>query len=311
MINHMANLVEISIVGGIVTYFFSIFSGGIIISFLSMAIGITKKIKFYEKHALQMLSMSFWALLCYIVLEIVLGYLFIKFLKFPLDLTQLKDVFFKSSILKLDIASILASFALIVMLFLLKNRIKNFKGVFVFLLLICCVLLWFGVYVALNLKFVVFTQGIFELEHIYFRDILLPKQILPAFIGWNYLFFSIGIAGSVSTFYLMIRRNKDDYGRDYYKFSIPVSAKWISSYLFGLTLTIVQTWMVYGGIEKISYNVFYLLGALILLIGIELVLGVKLIKNSHPIRLKEVMIINPILSLLISLNFVMLAFKLF
>jgi hypothetical protein len=69
--------------------------------------------------------------------------------------------------------------------------------------------------------------------------------------------------------------------------------------------------MVYGGIEKISYNVFYLLGALILLIGIELVLGVKLIKNSHPIRLKEVMIINPILSLLISLNFVMLAFKLF
>ncbi|WP_320005795.1 hypothetical protein [Maridesulfovibrio sp.] len=41
-----------------------------------------------------------------------------------------------------------------------------------------------------------------------------------------YLIMSMAFAASASGLYLVLRRNKDDFGRDYYKFSLPVVSRW-------------------------------------------------------------------------------------
>ncbi len=41
-----------------------------------------------------------------------------------------------------------------------------------------------------------------------------------------YLIMALSFAASIGGLYLVLRRNKDDFGRDYYKFSLPVIAKW-------------------------------------------------------------------------------------
>ncbi|WP_320170587.1 hypothetical protein [Maridesulfovibrio sp.] len=41
-----------------------------------------------------------------------------------------------------------------------------------------------------------------------------------------YLVMALSFAATASGFYLVLRRNKDDFGRDYYKFALPVIARW-------------------------------------------------------------------------------------
>ncbi|XPV74941.1 MAG: hypothetical protein ACNI27_09895 [Desulfovibrio sp.] len=53
---------------------------------------------------------------------------------------------------------------------------------------------------------------------------------------------ALSSAGAMSLIYLVLRRNKDDFGRDYYKFSLPLAARW-SIYPTILVL-IAQFWLV-------------------------------------------------------------------
>ncbi|OEU65654.1 MAG: hypothetical protein BA863_01185 [Desulfovibrio sp. S3730MH75] len=55
-----------------------------------------------------------------------------------------------------------------------------------------------------------------------------------------YLVMSLSFAATIGGLYLVLRRNKDDFGRDYYKFSLPVVAKW------ALFPTILQLALVTG-----------------------------------------------------------------
>ncbi|GAU09736.1 hypothetical protein [Desulfoplanes formicivorans] len=60
-------------------------------------------------------------------------------------------------------------------------------------------------------------------------------QILPAIppahslfwpIGVQWAFMAITLTAVLGSLYLLIRRYRDDFGRDYYKFALPVCAKW-------------------------------------------------------------------------------------
>jgi hypothetical protein len=45
-------------------------------------------------------------------------------------------------------------------------------------------------------------------------------------IGIQWAFTSLSLAAVLGSLYLLVRRNRDDFGRDYYKFALPVCAKW-------------------------------------------------------------------------------------
>ena len=52
--------------------------------------------------------------------------------------------------------------------------------------------------------------------------------IKPLFwpIGVQWAFMALTLAGVLGSLYLLLRRNRDDFGRDYYKFALPICAKW-------------------------------------------------------------------------------------
>ncbi|WP_147821746.1 hypothetical protein [Salidesulfovibrio onnuriiensis] len=65
-----------------------------------------------------------------------------------------------------------------------------------------------------------------------------PSLFWP--MALQYAALSLGAGAGLSLVYMVWRRNKDDYGRDYYKFSLPLAAKWA---IFGVLLqTLAQGW---------------------------------------------------------------------
>jgi hypothetical protein len=83
--------------------------------------------------------------------------------------------------------------------------------------------------------------------------------------------------------YLILRRNKDDFGRDYYRFALPQAARW------GLALlapaAIAVGWLGFRGMIWTP-----LLGASMAVAGGAALIGVWLnaraIRSHHPLRLK-------------------------
>ena len=68
---------------------------------------------------------------------------------------------------------------------------------------------------------------------VFFRDIPLtsPAFLPPIRSAWWPLVslwpvMSLSVAAGMGLFYLMLRRNKDDWGRDYYRFAVPFLGKW-------------------------------------------------------------------------------------
>jgi len=288
---------------GILTFVFGIFSGGLLISLFSILLGKIKKIKFYEKLSIQMLRMSFFSFVLFFILDALFIYFLIYVSKFKLQFEQINELFLKNSLIQIDISLIFGGIFLLIILYLLKNTLKKYSVVFILILAIINILLWTGIYASVIFKLYYFKNNAlnFNLE---INNLLIPKDIHPVLIFWSYIFLSIGVSSLYGTFYLMIRRNRDDFGRDYYKFSIPSCARWSYSLLFFLTILIVKDFLLFGNFKQVPLMVWELLGAVFLVVLLVFILNYRLIKSDHPIRLKEIIVINPILGIIISILFV-------
>ncbi|GAB6162582.1 hypothetical protein JCM12298_17410 [Desulfothermus naphthae] len=296
---------SLGVPGGILTFVFGIFSGGLLISLFSMLFGKIKKIKFYEKLSIQILRMSFFSFLVYLILGILSACYLIKFSEFKFQLEQIKEFFLKNLFVQIDLTIIVASIFLFIILFLLKNLFKKSTGLYILILLIINILWWVGMYGAQIFNFYYLKNNTSLLN---IKNLLLPKDMFLILIFWSYLFFSLGISSLYSTFYLMIRRNKDDFGRDYYKFSIPACAKWSYGLIFFLLSSIAMNLIYFKDFRQIPLFIWVVLGGIFVLIIVGLLLNNKLIKSVHPIRFKEIMVLNPFLGLIISILFVIKLF---
>ncbi|MCF8085463.1 MAG: hypothetical protein K9J48_01095 [Desulfohalobiaceae bacterium] len=93
----------------------------------------------------------------------------------------------------------------------------------------------------------------------------------------------VGGAGIAGMGYLILRRNKDDFGRDYYRFAMPQAARW------GLVLlapvAIAAGWL---GLRGLTWTP--VLASSLALVGVAALVGVwlnvRVIRSSHPLRLK-------------------------
>lgn len=93
----------------------------------------------------------------------------------------------------------------------------------------------------------------------------------------------VGGAGIAGMGYLILRRNKDDFGRDYYRFAMPQAARWG---LFLLApVAILAGWLGFRGVAWTT-----VLASSLALVGIAALAGVwlnaRVIRSSHPLRLK-------------------------
>ncbi len=107
----------------------------------------------------------------------------------------------------------------------------------------------------------------------------------------QFTFFAIGAAAGISLVYLVLRRNKDDYGRDYYKFALPLAARGATGalllgivcqgWIFGLLSSEIRTLILHSGMGVLWSAV----------LGISILcclLWSLLARTANPMRMKWV-----------------------
>ncbi len=140
---------------------------------------------------------------------------------------------------------------------------------------------------------------------LFFRDVGLSS---PAFLPprgsalWPlmalWLPLSLCLASAIGQCYLLLRRNADDWGRDYYRFAAPFLAKWhLAS---GLAVLMVLVWL-YASLKGVFNlhlpQIFYAGTASAAALGLAMILSLFVSLSENPMRLKLSMIGAAVLSL--------------
>ncbi|MFW6325029.1 MAG: hypothetical protein ACOC0U_08205 [Desulfovibrionales bacterium] len=132
--------------------------------------------------------------------------------------------------------------------------------------------------------------------------ILSPGESLqldfPTLMGWegDSLFWpvliqiflkTIGLAGAAVLPYLLWRRNKDDFGRDYYNWSVSTASKWAVIFLLGQLL--ILPWYYLLGLLRTEW-IAYAAGGAIVALFLAAAVWLLLIRSRTPLRYKGMMI---------------------
>ncbi len=111
---------------------------------------------------------------------------------------------------------------------------------------------------------------------------------------------SLTQAGALATLYCILRRNKDDFGRDYYTYALKLGSKWaLSASAAAMACQgalLAKLWPVARELPArplIFWSSATALGAL----ALAAILWILVIRNQHPLRLKLHLVVAWVLSL--------------
>ena len=102
---------------------------------------------------------------------------------------------------------------------------------------------------------------------------------------------SLSAAAGLGLFYLIMRRNKDDWGRDYYRFAAPFLGKW--QFVGGIGTLAVLAWLflsLKGIINLFLPQIFYAGAAGVVCLTAAMLLSLCLWFSENPMRLKGCML---------------------
>jgi hypothetical protein len=109
---------------------------------------------------------------------------------------------------------------------------------------------------------------------------------------------SLYLGAGAGLCYLLLRRNADDWGRDYYRFAAPFLAKW--HLVCGLVVLLVLIWL-YASLKGVFNlhlpQIFYAAMAAVACLGLSMALALLVGTSENPMRLKLSMVGMAALSL--------------
>ncbi len=286
----------------IISFIFCSILGGLTIATASLTYGWKKKKGFLEKYAQQILKMTLWFIIGYILI-IAGGSLYLsKVTTHPIISFTLKGIISilkKNYVIALPFEGIFFCFFLCGFLYFLWDLFKGVKLLRVIIITFTTLSLWMCVYLITNSKVILFSKGLYALEQMAFSRLLIPSSEISIVLVLTYLALALGTGGANLSLFLILRRKRDDYGRDYYKYVVPLSCKWNMVFLFLIPLILLWILLVYRGhlpeLYPLLYTAFLIAVLLCVIIGID----IKVIRSPQPLRLKEVLFISPVISLLI------------
>ncbi len=124
----------------------------------------------------------------------------------------------------------------------------------------------------------------------------LDSTFWPLAIQW--IFTVITLAAILGSIYLLIRRNRDDFGRDYYKFALQVCAKWAVFPLIGMVIACF--WLAVLAFPQIGFPAPPSLLAAIAIRAFSLmpclIIWILLIRNPNPLRFKGMILTTGLLA---------------
>ena len=259
-------------------------SGALVISWCSELFGTWQKKIFLDKFAWQMSRLATILTLGLFLTFVILG-AGSYFLDLPFSglKKQAQDFFLVAG------ALLTLSAILLVFYWSLWQKLKKNKGIHLLLgvLAVCCLKIFLVV-----LIFAGYFQAAPEAvaQQIFIAGFPLPpltSLIYP--LGLQTLILSVTAGASLALLYLLLRRNLDDFGRDYYRYVVILTAKWLIASLFLSFLPCVWVYFLLG--KKILVSSLYLPGGVILASFVLIVvLNTVLIRSKQPLRLKGVMV---------------------
>ena len=190
------------------------------------------------------------------------------------------DIFWDFSLLLCLLAAILFS-----LYYFLWNKLKKFKVFHLFL----------GALAVLSMK--IFLVLLFWAA---FRELMIVPEVIPEadsiFLPITAQIFIISLWGGacLSLVYLLIRRNRDDFGRDYYRYALGFGAKWAVFFTVASPLTCIWLYLVMD--NGFDFTYIAVPGAIYLLALILTVLVLwRIIRSDQPLRNKAAIGLCPVL----------------
>lgn len=116
-------------------------------------------------------------------------------------------------------ATSLAFFVLGLVHFSTWKSMRNAKGVHIALGLLAAAVSVAAVAMAVPAKLMIAQPGEASFQSVFSSSMALPMAVM-------YPLLSISSAAALSCAYLVLRRNRDDFGRDYYNFGLRLAARW-------------------------------------------------------------------------------------
>ncbi|MFP4167793.1 MAG: hypothetical protein ACLFSY_02960 [Desulfonatronovibrionaceae bacterium] len=111
--------------------------------------------------------------------------------------------------------------------------------------------------------------------------------VYPLLLQW--LFFALTAGGTASLLFLLIRRNRDDFGRDYYRYALRACSKWVLiSTLFGFVPCAWIGWLLRPNLRVLPLILPGAVSALAALCLCTFVL--VLIRTAQPLRYKGIIL---------------------
>ncbi|MFW6037049.1 MAG: hypothetical protein ACOCPS_04360 [Desulfonatronovibrio sp.] len=133
-----------------------------------------------------------------------------------------------------------------------------------------------------------------------YRELLTAPELMPEIdsiflpmLAQTFLLCLSG-ASALALIYLLARRNRDDYGRDYYRFALGFGAKW--ALFFGVASPLSCVWLFLVMKNGFDFTYVIIPGAVYVLALIIMVLVLwRIIRSDQPLRNKAAIGICPVL----------------
>lgn len=274
-----------SLVLALAGLFFGVVCGGPLMSVINEFRGWRWKTPFQDKFAQQtarMSTVSLGALLLVSAATFIAAFLFQKF-----KMEKLLLYFEPGHGFPLFLW--LTGFVLLTLYYLTWKRLKRRKTWHWCLGLLGVLALWLSVLGGINL---ILRLLLIKESHL-FRECLwicllwnLRTDLLWPVLG-HVLLIALGCSGAYSTNYLLLRRTKDDFGRDYYRSSICSAARW--SYVFCLQVFLLLGFICFPTQSSQflwDYTRLIPLGLFLLFLVIPGTIWALVIRSENPLRNK-------------------------
>lgn len=258
--------------------------GSPIVAFLGEVAAKTKSRVFYDKYGQQTASMGGILLMVLLVVEaILIGTLFAKY---PQQIEEFKT---QIALFNPVLISGITFLVLGLPYLLLWKKMRNAKGLHMTLgfgtLLSVVAMMGLGIPAKLNFS----LSG--QESNPEILSIVLPMTVM-------YTLFIMVVAGAMSCGWLVLRRNKDDFGRDYYNFALKTAARW--SFIPMIGTLVCQGWMFTALPETMKTLVTGTPLGLVWAVGagvglICAILWLLIARSESPLQLKGLTFLNIIL----------------